>query len=91
MQNRKLKNSELNQNFTAIAATNSFDFNLDNIRLNNTGSVVLQMLFLLKNIPLVPLPHATKDIQTALSATDSVGWEYVDDVVTLYNITRRRC
>ncbi len=91
MQNRKLKNSELNRKTAAqaIAAQRTpLILILDNIRsLNNIGSVFRTAdAFLIEKIYLCGItatpPH--KDIQkTALGATDSVGWEYVDDAVTL--------
>ena len=91
MQNRKLKNSELNRKTAAqaIAAQRTpLILILDNIRsLNNIGSVFRTAdAFLIEKIYLCGItatpPH--KDIQkTALGATDSVGWEYVDDAVAL--------
>ena len=91
MQNRKLKNSELNRKTAAqaIAAQRTpLILILDNIRsLNNIGSVFRTAdAFLIEKIYLCGItatpPH--KDIQkTALGATDSVGWEYRDDTVAL--------
>ena len=91
MKNRKLKNSELNR-------INNIEFKsskktpliviLDNIRsLNNIGSVFRTSdAFLIEKIYLCGItakpPH--KDIhKTALGATDSVEWEYVDDTLAL--------
>ena len=87
MKNRKLKNSELDR----ISASDYKDETktpliivLDNIRsLNNIGSVFRTAdAFLIQKIYLCGLtatpPH--KDIQkTALGATDSVDWEYVEN------------
>lgn len=89
--NRKLKNSELNRKdiaqFKASEKTPIIVV-LDNIRsLNNVGSVFRTAdAFLIKKIYLCGItaqpPH--KDIQkTALGATDSVSWEYVEDAVAL--------
>lgn len=91
MQNRKLKNSEL-------VRKSIFEFKssekvpiiviLDNVRsLNNIGSVFRTAdAFLIQKIYLCGItatpPH--KDIQkTALGATDSVAWEYVEDALSL--------
>ena len=87
MKNRKLKNSELDR----ISASDYKDETktpliivLDNIRsLNNIGSVFRTAdAFLIQKIYLCGItatpPH--KDIQkTALGATDSVDWEYVEN------------
>lgn len=89
--NRKLKNSELNRKdiaqFKASEKTPIIVV-LDNIRsLNNVGSVFRTGdAFLIEKIYLCGItaqpPH--KDIQkTALGATDSVTWEYVEDAVAL--------
>ena len=88
---RKLKNSELNR--VDIKGYKSADKTpiivvLDNIRsLNNIGSVfrtsdafVIEKIYL-SGITAKP-PH--KDIhKTALGATESVDWEYVEDTVEL--------
>jgi 23S rRNA (guanosine2251-2'-O)-methyltransferase len=93
MKNRKLKNSEL-------VIINSHEFKtsnktpliiiLDNIRsLNNIGSVFRTAdAFLIEKIYLCGItakpPH--KDIhKTALGATDSVKWEYVENTIELIN------
>jgi tRNA G18 (ribose-2'-O)-methylase SpoU len=93
MDNRKLKNSELDR-----IDTKTFKFSektpliiiLDNIRsLNNIGSVFRTAdAFLVKKIYLCGIsaqpPH--KDIQkTALGATDSVDWEYAEDTIDVVN------
>lgn len=91
MQNRKLKNRELNRktikDFREAVKTPLIII-LDNIRsLNNVGSVFRTAdAFLVKKIYLCGItatpPH--RDIQkTALGATDSITWEYVEDVITL--------
>ncbi|PZD78652.1 RNA methyltransferase [Mesonia sp. K7] len=91
MKNRKLKNSELeridNSSFKEAQKTPIIVI-LDNIRsLNNIGSVFRTSdAFLIEKIYLCGFtatpPH--KDIQkTALGATDSVIWEYREDVVHL--------
>ena len=82
MQNRKLKNSELNRKSVVDAKTaqkTPLILILDNIRsLNNIGSVFRTAdAFLIEKIYLCGItatpPH--KDIQkTALGATDSVVW-----------------
>ncbi|MEH6763703.1 MAG: TrmH family RNA methyltransferase [Aequorivita antarctica] len=88
MKNRKLKNSELDrinpEEYKASEKTPLIII-LDNIRsLNNIGSVFRTAdAFLVKKIYLCGItaqpPH--KDIQkTALGATDSVGWEYAENV-----------
>ena len=88
---RKLRNSELDRlgvdDFKSAAKTPIIVV-LDNIRsLNNVGSVFrtsdafrIQKVYLC-GITATP-PH--KDIQkTALGATESVAWEYVEDTVVL--------
>lgn len=91
MKHRKLKNSELDRinpkEFKASEKTPLIII-LDNIRsLNNIGSVFRTAdAFLLKKIYLCGItaqpPH--KDIQkTALGATDSVPWEYVENTEEL--------
>src|SRR5690554_4237868 len=91
MKNRKLKNSELDRINTAefkVAAKTPLIIILDNIRsLNNIGSVFRTAdAFLVKKIYLCGItaqpPH--KDIQkTALGATESVEWEYVENTLDL--------
>ncbi|UAB81622.1 RNA methyltransferase [Marixanthomonas sp. SCSIO 43207] len=89
MQNRKLKNSELERispsEFKEADKTPLIII-LDNIRsLNNIGSVFRTAdAFLTKKIYLCGItaqpPH--KDIQkTALGATDSVEWEYAENTM----------
>lgn len=91
MKYRKLKNSELDrinpEEYKASTKTPLLII-LDNIRsLNNIGSVFRTAdAFLVKKIYLCGItaqpPH--KDIQkTALGATDSVSWEYVEDTLAL--------
>ena len=91
MQNRKLKNSELVRvdvdGFKAAQKT-PLIIVLDNIRsLNNIGSVFRTSdAFLVEKIYLCGItatpPH--KDIQkTALGATESVAWEYVESTEAL--------
>lgn len=88
---RKLKNSELNRidvdTFKETTKTPLIVV-LDNIRsLNNIGSVFRTSdAFLIEKIYLCGItatpPH--KDIhKTALGATDSVDWEYVEDTLEL--------
>jgi len=88
---KKLKNSELNRisndKFKDSKKTPIIVI-LDNIRsLNNIGSVFRTSdAFLIKKIYLCGItakpPH--KDIhKTALGATNSVAWEYVEDTLTL--------
>ncbi len=88
---RKLKNHELGRKnlsqFKAASKTPLIVI-LDNIRsLNNIGSVFRTSdAFLIEKIYLCGItakpPH--KDIQkTALGATDSIDWEYVDDSLKL--------
>tara|TARA_R110002049_G_scaffold208648_8_gene379147 strand:- start:3824 stop:4354 length:531 start_codon:yes stop_codon:yes gene_type:complete len=88
---RKLKNSELDRlnvdEFKAAKKT-PIVIVLDNIRsLNNIGSVFRTAdAFLVEKIYLCGItaqpPH--KDIQkTALGATESVAWEYVEDTLAL--------
>ena len=89
MQNRKLKNSELERispNEFKEAEKTPVIIILDNIRsLNNIGSVFRTAdAFLVKKIYLCGItakpPH--KDIQkTALGATDSVEWEYAENTM----------
>lgn len=89
MKNRKLKNSELDrlnpEEYKASKKTPLIII-LDNIRsLNNIGSVFRTAdAFLVKKIFLCGItaqpPH--KDIQkTALGATESVDWEYVENIM----------
>jgi len=88
---RKLKNNELDRLTTATfkqAKKTPLIVVLDNIRsLNNIGSVFRTSdAFLIEKIYLCGItakpPH--KDIhKTALGATDSVAWEYVEDTLSL--------
>ena len=88
---RKLKNSELGRlNVEDFKKTDKIPLIviLDNIRsLNNIGSVFRTSdAFLIEKIYLCGItaqpPH--KDIhKTALGATESVAWEYVEDTLTL--------
>jgi tRNA G18 (ribose-2'-O)-methylase SpoU len=88
---RKLKNSELGRiNVDEFKKTAKIPLivNLDNIRsLNNIGSVFRTSdAFLIEKIYLCGItaqpPH--KDIhKTALGATESVDWEYVEDTLQL--------
>ena len=88
---RKLKNSELGRlNVEDFKKTQKIPLIviLDNIRsLNNIGSVFRTSdAFLIEKIYLCGItakpPH--KDIhKTALGATESVEWEYVEDTLTL--------
>lgn len=91
MSRRKLKNTELDrksvEEFKEAEKTPIFVI-LDNVRsLNNIGSVFRTAdAFLIKKIYLCGItaqpPH--KDIQkTALGATDTVSWEYVEDSLEL--------
>ena len=91
MENRKLKNSELDrksiEEFKEAEKTPIIVI-LDNIRsLNNVGSVFRTAdAFLIEKIYLCGItaqpPH--KDIQkTALGATETVAWEYAEDVLTV--------
>ncbi|MBE7641060.1 TrmH family RNA methyltransferase [Salegentibacter sp. BLCTC] len=89
MENRKLKNSELDRKSVSEfkeAEKTPIIVVLDNIRsLNNIGSVFRSAdAFLIEKIYLCGItakpPH--KDIQkTALGATDTVAWEYVEDTL----------
>ncbi len=89
--NRKLKNSELDRKTVAEfkdAAKTPIIVILDNIRsLNNIGSVFRTAdAFLIEKVYLCGItatpPH--KDIQkTALGATETVNWEYVEDTISL--------
>jgi len=91
MQHRKLKNSELGRISPSeykVQEKTPLIIVLDNIRsLNNIGSVFRTAdAFRIKKIYLCGItatpPH--KDIQkTALGATDSVDWEYIEDTVAL--------
>jgi len=90
---RKLKNSELKRlNVSEFKASEKIPLIviLDNIRsLNNIGSVFRTAdAFLIKKIYLCGItaqpPH--KEIhKTALGATESVDWEYVEKTETLIN------
>ncbi len=89
--NRKLKNSELDRKSISEfkeATKTPLIVILDNIRsLNNIGSVFRTAdAFLIKKVYLCGItatpPH--KDIQkTALGATETVDWEYVEDTIPL--------
>lgn len=91
MTNRKLKNAELERKSVSEfkeAEKTPIIVILDNIRsLNNIGSVFRTAdAFLIKKIYLCGItakpPH--KDIQkTALGATDTVEWKYVEDTLEL--------
>lgn len=93
MKNRKLKNSELvriNSDEFKTSKKTPLIIILDNIRsLNNIGSVFRTAdAFLIEKIYLCGItakpPH--KDIhKTALGATDSVEWEYVENTIDLIN------
>jgi 23S rRNA (guanosine2251-2'-O)-methyltransferase len=93
MKNRKLKNSELvriNSDEFKTSNKTPLIIILDNIRsLNNIGSVFRTAdAFLIEKIYLCGItakpPH--KDIhKTALGATDSVKWEYVENTIELIN------
>ena len=88
---RKLKNNELGritvEAFKAVPKTPLIVV-LDNIRsLNNIGSVFRTSdAFLIEKIYLCGICAVppNKDIhKTALGATESVAWEYVEDTLTL--------
>ena len=91
MENRKLRNSELDRKSTEefkSAEKTPVIVILDNIRsLNNIGSVFRTAdAFLIEKIWLCGItatpPH--KDIhKTALGATDTVDWEYTEDALDL--------
>lgn len=91
IENRKLKNSELDRKSVSEfkdAAKTPLIVILDNIRsLNNIGSVFRTSdAFLIEKVYLCGItatpPH--KDIQkTALGATETVTWEYVEDTIPL--------
>lgn len=91
MEKRKLKNSELERKTVSEfkeASKTPIIVVLDNIRsLNNIGSVFRTSdAFLIQKIYLCGItakpPH--KDIhKTALGATDTVAWEYVEDSLKL--------
>ena len=95
---RKLANSELNrldiEQFKKAEKTPLIVI-LDNVRsLNNIGSVFRTCdAFLIEKIYLCGItatpPH--KEIhKTALGATESVEWEYVQDITTLVESLRQR-
>ncbi|GHC64162.1 RNA methyltransferase [Ulvibacter litoralis] len=97
MKHRKLKNSELDrinpEEFKSSEKTPIIII-LDNIRsLNNIGSVFRTAdSFLIQKIYLCGItatpPH--KDIQkTALGATDSVAWEYVENTLDLIHTLKK--
>ncbi|SHJ04515.1 SpoU rRNA Methylase family protein [Mesonia phycicola] len=91
MENRKLKNSELDRKSVEefkTAEKTPLIIILDNIRsLNNIGSVFRTAdAFLIEKIFLCGItatpPH--KDIhKTALGATDTVNWEYAENTLTV--------
>lgn len=91
VENRKLKNSELERKTVSEfkeATKTPLIVILDNIRsLNNIGSVFRTAdAFLIEKVYLCGItatpPH--KDIQkTALGATETVEWEYVEDTISL--------
>jgi len=93
MENRKLKNSELERKTVSEfkeASKTPLIIVLDNIRsLNNIGSVFRTCdAFLIEKVYLCGItakpPH--KDIhKTALGATDTVDWDYVEDTAQLVN------
>lgn len=91
MENRKLKNSELDRKSASEfkeARKTPIIVILDNVRsLNNIGSIFRTAdAFLIEKIWLCGItatpPH--KDIQkTALGATETVDWEYAEDALDL--------
>jgi len=91
MENRKLKNSELDRKSVSAfkeAKKTPLIVILDNVRsLNNIGSVFRTAdAFLIEKIYLCGItakpPH--KDIhKTALGATETVAWEYVENTIDL--------
>lgn len=91
MKNRKLKNIELARKSPKefkTATKTPISIVLDNIRsLNNIGSVFRTAdAFLIEKVYLCGItaqpPH--KDIRkTALGATETVAWEYVEDTLSL--------
>lgn len=93
MENRKLKNSELDRKSTEefkSARKTPVIVILDNVRsLNNIGSIFRTAdAFLIEKIYLCGItatpPH--KDIhKTALGATETVAWEHREDVLELVN------
>ncbi len=93
MENRKLRNSELERKSVdefKEAEKTPIIVIMDNVRsLNNIGSVFRTAdAFLIQKIYLCGItaqpPH--KDIQkTALGATETVDWEYVEDSLQLVN------
>jgi 23S rRNA (guanosine2251-2'-O)-methyltransferase len=95
---RKLKNSELNRLEVADfkeAEKIPLIVILDNIRsLNNIGSVFRTSdAFVVEKIYLcgITATPPNKDIhKTALGATDSVDWEYVEDTLTLVSELQKK-
>lgn len=91
MEDRKLKNSELDRKSISEfkkSKKTPIIIILDNVRsLNNIGSIFRTAdAFLIEKVYLCGItakpPH--KDIQkTALGATQTVAWEYVEDVLEL--------
>ena len=97
MKNRKLKNSELGridaQSFKGSEKTPLIII-LDNIRsLNNIGSVFRTSdAFLIEKIYLCGIcatPPNKEIHKTALGATESVTWEYVEDTLRLVETLKR--
>lgn len=91
MEHRKLKNSELDRLSVAhfkVADKTSISIILDNIRSsNNIGSVFRTAdAFLLKKIYLCGVCATPPDKgirKTALGATESVAWEYVENTLDI--------
>lgn len=98
MENRKLKNRELDRKTTEefkAAKKTPIIVVLDNVRsLNNIGSVFRTAdAFLIEKIWLCGItatpPH--KDIhKTALGATETVEWEYTEDALALVKLLQSR-
>lgn len=98
MENRKLRNSELERKSTEefrAAEKTPLIVILDNVRsLNNIGSIFRTAdAFLIEKIYLCGItatpPH--KDIQkTALGATETVAWEYAEDAFELIQKLKSR-
>ena len=98
MENRKLKNSELERKTVSEfkeAQKTPIIVILDNVRsLNNIGSIFRTSdAFLIKKIYLCGItatpPH--KDIQkTALGATETVEWEYVEDALEIVDTLKSK-
>ncbi len=96
MQNRKLKNSELNRKSVdefKIASKTPIRIILDNIRsTNNIGSVFRTAdAFLLEKIHLCGVCATPPDRgikKTAIGATETVEWEYHKDTIELIKSLR---